>query len=307
MLRRFMGWVLLPIMAWSAADSAAEDRTPLVMAVDQPGTDSFTFGVRLWALSEIELLPKLGIDLDYVSLETDGERLAALREGQADIALLAGDVPTADARQIRTMMTLWPEAVTAAAAKPGQLVVRADVDEAAIYAVTRIIFEQPGSLTDARATLGVVPPEEGLVGAALPVHQGAERFYQEAGVGRQTAGRPGETRQIPLVQIRKVPPARPETPGAVLEDRRPEDLADAERLQLIAACQYARSLGAAGLLARPDILPGCGEDNPEGFSTGRGGPSEGVGGTRQAEPAIIEPSRGRPDPADEIWRRPATM
>ena len=62
------------------------------------------------------------------------------------------------------------------------LVVRDDIPEDIVYAMTKALFENLDVLGNAHAKGKEVSPEKALDGVAVPLHPGAEKYFKEVGV-----------------------------------------------------------------------------------------------------------------------------
>ncbi len=69
-----------------------------------------------------------------------------------------------------------------AAAQPNFLTVRADVDEEAVYQITKTIYENLPLLASIHAATRSMALETALTGLPIPLHPGAARYFDEAGV-----------------------------------------------------------------------------------------------------------------------------
>lgn len=67
-------------------------------------------------------------------------------------------------------------------AQPNFLAVRADIDENAVYRITKLIFENLHFLQNIHAATLEMSPEKALDGLPIPLHPGAARFYKEIGL-----------------------------------------------------------------------------------------------------------------------------
>ncbi len=67
-------------------------------------------------------------------------------------------------------------------AQPNFLGVRADVDETAVYKITKTMFENLGFLQNIHPATKAMSLEAALAGLPAPLHPGAVRYYEEAGV-----------------------------------------------------------------------------------------------------------------------------
>lgn len=67
-------------------------------------------------------------------------------------------------------------------AQPNFLAVRADVDEEAVYLITKTIYENLPFLQNIHAATKAMALEKAIAGLPAPLHPGALRFYEEAGL-----------------------------------------------------------------------------------------------------------------------------
>jgi hypothetical protein len=67
-------------------------------------------------------------------------------------------------------------------AQPNFLAVRADVDEEAVYLITKTIYENLGFLQGIHQATKAMALEKAIAGLPFPLHPGAARYYKEAGV-----------------------------------------------------------------------------------------------------------------------------
>jgi len=67
-------------------------------------------------------------------------------------------------------------------AQPNFLAVNAAVDEDAVYRITRAIYENLPFLHNIHQATRAMAPERALTGLPLPLHPGALRYYEEAGL-----------------------------------------------------------------------------------------------------------------------------
>ncbi len=90
--------------------------------------------------------------------------------------------------------TLWTRYVIPADAYPGQskeiktiaqpnfLAVRADVDEDAVYQITKTIYENLPFLQNIHKATNAMAIEKALAGLPAPLHPGAAKYYREIGM-----------------------------------------------------------------------------------------------------------------------------
>lgn len=67
-------------------------------------------------------------------------------------------------------------------AQPNFLAVRADVDEEAVYKITKAIYENLAFLQGIHKATKAMAIEKAIAGLPFPLHPGAARYYQEQGV-----------------------------------------------------------------------------------------------------------------------------
>ena len=91
-------------------------------------------------------------------------------------------------------LNLWTRYVIEAGTYPGQmkdiktiaqpnfLAVRADLDEDAVYMITKTIYENLPFLNAIHKATKVMALEKALAGLPVPLHPGAAKFYKEAGL-----------------------------------------------------------------------------------------------------------------------------
>ena len=89
---------------------------------------------------------------------------------------------------------LWTEYVIAAGTYPGQsddlvtiaqpnfLAVRSDVDEDAVYMITKAMYENLSFLNAIHAATKAMAVEKAISGLPLPLHPGAAKYYKEVGI-----------------------------------------------------------------------------------------------------------------------------
>jgi len=67
-------------------------------------------------------------------------------------------------------------------AQPNFLAVRADVDEEAVYQITKTIYENLPFLNAIHKATKAIKPEKALAGLPMPLHPGAARYFKEIGL-----------------------------------------------------------------------------------------------------------------------------
>lgn len=174
--------------------------------------NSGTLGSNTVLLTNLGLDPEKNFDLVYVGY---GPSADALQNGQiAGMSTPAGTPTGAVTRAIASMGTkarlleftdeqakqadggleLWTEYIIKAGTYPGQekdiktiaqpnfLAVRADVDEEAVYKITKTIYENLPFLNAIHKATAVMKLEKAIAGLPMPLHSGAVRYFKEAGL-----------------------------------------------------------------------------------------------------------------------------
>jgi TRAP transporter TAXI family solute receptor len=67
-------------------------------------------------------------------------------------------------------------------AQPNFLAVRADVDEDAVYQITKAVYENLPFLNAIHGATKAMAIEKAIAGLPMPLHPGAARYYQEVGI-----------------------------------------------------------------------------------------------------------------------------
>jgi len=109
-----------------------------------------------------------------------------------DLAIL--DFTDAELAKADGGMELWTRYVIPAGTYPGQekeintiaqpnfLAVRADVDEDAVYQITKTIYENLPFLNAIHSATKAMAIEKAIAGLPMPLHPGAAKYYQEVGI-----------------------------------------------------------------------------------------------------------------------------
>ncbi|MGI9416471.1 MAG: TAXI family TRAP transporter solute-binding subunit [Geminicoccaceae bacterium] len=172
---------LAAALTMGALAAKAEVDNQLAIAIGTPGSESFTFGTELWAMSQIALMPMHKIALASKEVAADEDRLSLLQKREVEAALVYGRVPNAYDDDVRAIMALWPEGISSEDADPVQFLVHKDVGEESIYLLTKAMFEHTGFFKNAHASLGIGSTSVAMTGLDIPLHAGAYRYYRENG------------------------------------------------------------------------------------------------------------------------------
>lgn len=172
---------LTAALTMGALAAKAEVDNRLAIAVGTPGSESFTFGTELWAMSQIALMPTHKLTLDSKEVAADADRLSLLQKREVEAALVYGRVPNAYDDDVRAVMALWPEGVSSEDADPVQFLVHKDVGADVVYVLTKAMFDHAGLFKNAHSNLGIGSPSVAMTGLDIPLHAGAYRYYRENG------------------------------------------------------------------------------------------------------------------------------
>ncbi|ESQ13785.1 MAG: TAXI family TRAP transporter solute-binding subunit [Thiohalocapsa sp. PB-PSB1] len=168
--------------------------------------------------SNLRILTNLGLDpdTDFELVNLDyAASVPALRRGQVAAASTPGGLPTGDVsvafgtmgKRVRMLgfteeqaakadggLGIWAPYVVPAGTYPGQdedintiaqinfLAVRADVEEEAVYQITKTIYEHLPFLNRLHRATQELSPEHALDGLPVPLHAGAARYFEEIGL-----------------------------------------------------------------------------------------------------------------------------
>jgi TRAP transporter TAXI family solute receptor len=168
--------------------------------------------------SSKKILGNLGVDIDQhykLFYGGYGALTAALQDGKADGVNTPAGVPVGamtklfaakgedvtllsftpeQAKKADGGLDLWTPYPIPAGTYPGQtkdvttiaqpnfLAVRADVPEEDVYRITKTIYENLGFLQSIHKATLAMALEKAIAGLPMPLHPGAARYYQEAGI-----------------------------------------------------------------------------------------------------------------------------
>ncbi len=174
--------------------------------------NSGTLGSNLTLLGNLGIDAEKAFDLVYVGY---GPSADALQNGQISAMSTPAGVPTgAVTRALAAMgddavildftdeqlkkadggLNLWTRYVIPAGTYPNQekdvntiaqpnfLAVRADIDEEAVYLITKTLYENLPFLNAIHKATSVMSIEKALAGLPMPLHPGALKYYREVGL-----------------------------------------------------------------------------------------------------------------------------
>ncbi len=174
--------------------------------------NSGTLGSNTFLLTNLGYDPKKDFNLVYVGY---GPSADALQNGQVVAMSTPAGVPTAAVTRASATMgkdisflnftdaqltaadgglNLWTRYIIPAStypkqtkevqtiAQPNFLAVRADVDEEAVYKITKTIYENLAFLTAIHKATRAMALDKAIKGLPVPLHPGALRYFKEAGL-----------------------------------------------------------------------------------------------------------------------------
>ena len=229
--------LFVSLLMTTVSEVNAQSNSSFKAAVGGIGSGSFAFGVELWALSEIQLLPEYNVRVETVEVAKESDRLKSLQEGRTQFAIIRGTLSAPEAVDLRSIIAHQPKGVVGT---PLQLVTRADMPEETVYRITSIIFDHAAYISGNTMRKGIEVLGHAMTGLSLPVHPGAIDFFEDQAETFSAIFRHGEE----------------------------------EALQLKEACIDAAARGEAAHFIGHDEEPLCDVAllMPTEYSTGQGGP-----------------------------------
>ena len=162
-----------------------------------------------------QILEAYGMSFDDINVvnASFADSAAALKTGKIDAAIIVAGAPTKavtelaeekgvrliemDAEHIRILQskylfykeTIIPKdtyeglpADSTTVSVRATLVASDKVSTDQVYELTKLLFEENGALASAHKELEDLTPESALVGLSIPLHPGAKKYYEEAGL-----------------------------------------------------------------------------------------------------------------------------
>ena len=108
-----------------------------------------------------------------------GARMTILDFSEAEMTAINQRYPLWDFYELAPGTYPYHDKVITTASSPNILVVREDVDEAIVYNLTKLLWDNLATLQEIHSATKEMLLEEALKGIAVPLHAGALRFYQE--------------------------------------------------------------------------------------------------------------------------------
>lgn len=111
-----------------------------------------------------------------------GDRMTILSFSDAEIAAINKEYPLWDKYDLAPGTYPYQNEKITTAYSPNVLVTRDDVPEAIVYQITKLMWENLATLQEIHSATKEMAIADALKGIALPLHEGAARYYRESGV-----------------------------------------------------------------------------------------------------------------------------
>ncbi|MFG1428781.1 TAXI family TRAP transporter solute-binding subunit [Roseixanthobacter glucoisosaccharinicivorans] len=154
-------------------------------------------GIKYEDLGKVEYLPfaesvelMKNRQLD-ATLQSAGLGVSSIKDLATAVEINVVEIPNAVVDKVGTpyLKTVIPAGTytgqdkdVATAAVPNFLVVREDMKDAEVYAITKAIFENLPDLQAAHAAAKAITLQGAVKGSPVPFHPGAEKYFKEKGV-----------------------------------------------------------------------------------------------------------------------------
>ncbi len=143
------------------------------MAIGHESGPAYGLGIAVSSVVKVKLLPTNGIDMNAVVTANDQESLNALQAGDVTFAIAVIDINrppnSPDIRALATLKRTGNRAVT--------LLVRRDVDDGMVQTILEAVLDSVDFMAAADQQTAGLTPDAALLGLAVPLHDGAKRFY----------------------------------------------------------------------------------------------------------------------------------
>ncbi len=143
------------------------------MAIGHESGLAYGLGIAVSSVVKVKLLPATGIDMNAVVTANDQESLKALQAGNVAFAIAVIDISrppsSPDIRALATLKRTSNRAIT--------LLVRRDVDDGMVQTILEAILDSVDFIAAADQQAAGLTPDAALLGLAVPLHDGAKRFY----------------------------------------------------------------------------------------------------------------------------------
>lgn len=207
-MRTAVSLVICSLLLAPAHRTLAQTSPSYRLAIDHLDERVYATGIGISTLVKVKVLPETGIDLDVVTTSGFLESFALVNNGDVDLALLktdwsdmapGGGALRAEAvsHNVRSIAALWTDGEQSV-----QLVAGSEVDDTAVYEITKAIFEQLPYLEHVEKSFAKTSLNVALDQDRLPRHPGARRYFDEVEL---IATQPGLAR-APSGEARETPP-----------------------------------------------------------------------------------------------------
>lgn len=123
--------------------------------------------------------PVTAITRAYAQMGAD---MTVLDFSQRELDAINQQYPLWDFYELAAGTYPYQEKTITTASSPNVLVVRDDVEDAVVYALTKMLWENLATLQEIHSATAQMSMEVALKGIPMPLHPGALRFYQEQGI-----------------------------------------------------------------------------------------------------------------------------
>ncbi|NJO38578.1 MAG: hypothetical protein HC871_14430, partial [Rhizobiales bacterium] len=179
-VRHALALIVLPalLLGWQTGSGEAEasDARRYHLVTGQVDSTSYVVSVGISSLVKVRLLPTSGLDIDLIPTSGLLESFSLLRSAGAHFAIIGAvwsDLGSVGS-DIRGVATIWQDGDRSI-----RLLARQDVDEEAVYEVTKAIFENLNFLSHIDSTLEQTSLDRALEGMSIPLHDGARRYFEQ--------------------------------------------------------------------------------------------------------------------------------
>jgi uncharacterized protein len=180
-------------VAFGPQGSATEQNALQVLAVHGVAEGDLTGAVRVSFTAAVDQLKAGAVDAAFFSIAVGAPviadalasgKLSLISVGASAIEALVQKYPfyTIDAIPANTYKNQDREVVVPAVM--AMLVARSSLPEDLVYQFTKAVFDNLPQFHSAHAAARNLTLQTALVGMALPLHPGAERFFKEKGIAR---------------------------------------------------------------------------------------------------------------------------
>jgi outer membrane protein OmpA-like peptidoglycan-associated protein len=201
------------------------------MAIGHQNGPSYSLGIAISSLVKVKLLPSTEIDLNALVTANDQESIEALAAGEVTFALAAIDnARPPDSPEIRALATLGRADDLALT-----LLVRRNADDDLVRTILDTLLDHVDFLSMIDQRAAGLTADAALLGLAVPLHDGAKRFYMEqwsASAGPSPAATPSAASPPARIATAAPAPVEPAPAAPSQGDGRAHEPADARNFVL---------------------------------------------------------------------------